>query len=925
MAALAGSLVVASSSVAAECPEEATYGNPVTPPELAAPGFPDRRLTTVEIADYLATVDEESDRVTTDTYATSWSGTDLGYALVGTPENLERVEEIAADQKRLRDPRVTDATTAGTIADENPAIVWYAGNIHGNETSGADAAVSILYDLAARTDCATERLLDELVIGIIPTQNPDGRDRFDRTNTYKFDMNRDWFALTQPATSGNVDLLNAYPPVLFIDAHEMGSSDYFFPPNADPIHHEISDESLHWINDLYGPALADAFDERQEEQPGQWEYFSYSVYDLFYMGYGDTVPTTAFTSAGMTFEKGIADTDRQRWVEQYVAGWTSLETAAANKDDILREYHHAHIQAIADGEAGRLEDNLVVQPENEVQFEVPDDPVRHYFLLEERAPATTRKLVDRLLRFGVEVHRLSEDLHVPDLTDYGRDPAAGTVPAGSYWVPMAQPQKRWIQALLGEDPYSPFPYFYDVTSWSNPLLMNVEARFSGAELEPSATPVDSVRAGTVTGPVKNARYFWFEGGSGEAVAAGLAAARAGLDVGRVMDDHHEPGSGKPMPRGAFVVDVGPDDDPREVAARLREVVGPFLVRVRAGADHPPASDAIAQPRIAVHRPAEGAAPFVGESNGHLRFVLDHVWQIPYTELTGAEIAGGALQLGGYDVLLVGGTTTYDLTAAREQIRAWIGSGGVYVGTARPGDTGGTPFAVDSGWTTSRTQRIPGAQISGTIFRVDVDAEAGPVTLGAGDEAYWFNLGERALTTTTSGVNAVVYPDGPPDFFYSGFARNTDGLRATAGLVDEALGDGRVVLFSGEPTFRAYTGSPAFFLANALAYPSVDIAAGGSDVSSSRHAASVAAARASVTGEQGPGRPISIEVDAADADAARTLLHRFTDEVTVTTVAGSAFLEIPNRADLDAREEHPFARRLLPAFERAGIDVRSALF
>ena len=44
-----------------------------------------------------------------------------------------------------------------------------------------------------------------------------------------------------------------------------------------------------------------------------------------------------------------------------------------------------------------------------------------------------------------------------------------TLPAGTLWIPMAQPQKHWIQAILGEDPFIPFPYFYDVVTWSYSL------------------------------------------------------------------------------------------------------------------------------------------------------------------------------------------------------------------------------------------------------------------------------------------------------------------------------------------------------------------------------------------------------------------------------------------------------------------------
>jgi hypothetical protein len=392
----------------------------ITPPGRSILGFPDRRALTFEINRYVRLVDAQSDRVRAGTFATSWNGTGLTYALVSTKQNLRKVEAIAASQERLRDPRTTDASEATRIARELPMIVWYTGNVHGNETSGADAALLILHELAAGRDCVVEEMLENLVIGIIPTQNPDGRDLATRQNVYAFDMNRDWFAATQPETDGKLDLLTRYPPVLFVDAHEMGSSNFFFPPNADPIHHEISPESLHWINDLYAPALAAAFTEQRASDPANWDYFNYDIYDLFYMGYGDTVPTTAFTAAGMTFEKGTADTDRQRATEQFVAGWTTLQTAARNRASILNDYYRAHVAAIAEGRAGALEPNQILQRENTLQRKVPSISVRHYFIDAQRGATDAGRLVARLMRMGVEVYRLDEDLAVPDLRRISR-------------------------------------------------------------------------------------------------------------------------------------------------------------------------------------------------------------------------------------------------------------------------------------------------------------------------------------------------------------------------------------------------------------------------------------------------------------------------------------------------------------------------
>jgi hypothetical protein len=439
-----------------------------------------RDVTVAESDTYLAAVDEASDRVQAHTLATSHQGRALRYALVGDPTDVDAAVAAAGV---LRDPSTTKAE-ADSLAASAPAILWVAGNVHGGEESGTDASLRVLYELADRTDCAATTITDNTVVAILPTQNPDGRELDTRRNLYGFDMNRDWFARTQPETDGKLEALREYPPVLFIDAHEMGREDFFFPPNADPIYHEITDESVDWINNLYGASMQDEFD--RQGIP----YFNYSVYDMFYMGYGDTVPTTGFLGAGMTFEKHSGDSTKKRVYEQYVAIWTSLSAAAADKVDVLSDWASSYREAYAQGQAGFLEPNEVVQPDNDVQSKVPDLTIRHYFLRNDD-PAKTdevQSLVRRLQRMDVDVRQLTEPLAVPDYTPYGRSAGATTLPAGTFWVPMAQAQKHWVQAMLNEDTYTPFPYFYDVTAWSQPLLFNVDGGRSGAVLDPEWQP-----------------------------------------------------------------------------------------------------------------------------------------------------------------------------------------------------------------------------------------------------------------------------------------------------------------------------------------------------------------------------------------------------------------------------------------------------
>ena len=71
---------------------------------------------------------------------------------------------------------------------------------------------------------------------------------------------------------------------------------------------------------------------------------------------------------------------------------------------------------------------------------------------------------------------------------YGIFPAPRTLAAGTYWIPMAQAPKHWIQSMLNEDTYVPHDVTDDVTGWSNPLSMNVPEA-SRVVLEPVEQPV----------------------------------------------------------------------------------------------------------------------------------------------------------------------------------------------------------------------------------------------------------------------------------------------------------------------------------------------------------------------------------------------------------------------------------------------------
>lgn len=775
-----------------------------------------QEVTSAESNAYVDAVDAASPRVISGTAATSWQGRPLRYALVGKPGNLSRsgLASIQADVRRLMDP-ATPAGDANQIAAKSPAILWLIGNVHGGEESGTDSELRILYELADRDDCAARQILDGALVGIIPTQNPDGREADTRENFYRFDMNRDWFARTQRESDEKIDLLRQFPGVLHVDAHEMGGvNDYFFPPNADPILHEHTDFNVDLTDHLYGPALADEF--TRQGLP----FYTNQVFDFFAPVYGDTTPSHMWGSVGMTFEKSSGDDISVRTQQHYVTQWVSLSTGALNKESILRRWHGEWVQAFQEGVAGKLQPNEVNDPGNVVTRLVPTDPVRHYFIRADE-PSKAREvqsLVRRLQRTDVAVYRLTAPLTVPDFKEYGRPVGSAVLPAGTYWIPMAQQQKHWIQALLGEDTYVPFPYFYDVSGWNNTLLFNLKGGRSGAVLAP-------------------------------------AAARVAL---------------LPAP---------PD---------------PAL---------PPNA-----PAVAVFQP--GATTAGNQSTGWLRYLFEQRWHLPYQLLTAAQIAGGGLA--GKDVLVVpngSATTAFNALgpAGRQAIVDWVSAGGRYIGFRR----GGTPLAVRLG-ITSATLREPTSQVAGALLRVAVDP-ASPLGAGIGPFNFVFYDFDLVMTASNPAHAALSYPAASsPDFFISGFGEGHEELGSTAAVVDEPRASGRVILFSTDPNFRAWTEGMQRVLRNAVFGSTAALAPAGT---AAGRAEAQASARSLITLES----PLQISVEPLSAERTKELVERYTHSYVVQRSSDRVSFMIANPRGLTV-EEHPFAAELARDVHASGIDL-----
>src|SRR5699024_6777400 len=209
-------------------PEGADHDSAIPRPETVL-GFEvgEQVATSEQIVEYARKVAEASDRVELVEYGRTFEGRPLVYLIVSTPENVARRDEIQAGMAALGDARESSSAERERLVKELPAVGWFGYSIHGNESSGSDAALAVLYHLAADRSQATADLLEDVVMIIDPNQNPDGRMRFvngvhqgrgaqpnvddqslvhtgywpfGRGNHYLFDLNRDWLYARHPET-----------------------------------------------------------------------------------------------------------------------------------------------------------------------------------------------------------------------------------------------------------------------------------------------------------------------------------------------------------------------------------------------------------------------------------------------------------------------------------------------------------------------------------------------------------------------------------------------------------------------------------------------------------------------------------------------------------------------------------------------------
>jgi len=120
-------------------------------------------------------------------------------------------------------PLITQPREA--IASGKPIVVL-AANVHGGERTVRESLLILTRELATK-GTSMNWLLDDMVVIVVPSINPDGFVRSTRGNSLGIDLNRDYMKLEQPALSNYAqNILLTWQPHVVLDGHNGGSYPY---------------------------------------------------------------------------------------------------------------------------------------------------------------------------------------------------------------------------------------------------------------------------------------------------------------------------------------------------------------------------------------------------------------------------------------------------------------------------------------------------------------------------------------------------------------------------------------------------------------------------------------------------------------------------------------------------------------------------
>ena len=388
--------------------------------------------------------------------------------IITSESNHSNLEEIRQQHLKLSNSKNEEIDTSNM-----PIIVYQGFSVHGDEPSGSNASLLLMYHLLASDSDETQELLDNTIILLDPSFNPDGLQRFSqwanmnknqslnpdpsdreynqywprgRTNHYWFDLNRDMLPNQLPETNAKVETFTKWLPNILTDHHEMGTNSSFFfqpgvPERKNPLISDLNQALTKEIGTYHEDAL---------NKIGSL-YYSEESYDDFFFGKASTYPD-ANGSIGILFEQGSSRGHIQESTNGILTFPFTIRNQLTAAFSTLKAAKNMRVKLL-----NYMKDFYDKQIDSASKYE-------SIIFGKEKDKSTVYHLAEVLNSHKIKFNTISQDVEING-TKYSKD--------NSFIVPLNQPKRTLIRAMFDTQTTFSDSLFYDVSAWTFPLAFNV--------------------------------------------------------------------------------------------------------------------------------------------------------------------------------------------------------------------------------------------------------------------------------------------------------------------------------------------------------------------------------------------------------------------------------------------------------------------
>ncbi len=442
-------------------------------------------------------------------------GRTMFFALISTPENLGRLERYREIWQRLAHPQGLTDAQAAELAREGKALVHIDGGLHATEVAGPQHTPLLAYDLLRTAhEPATKALLENVVVMLWPTINPDGQQMvaewyMQNVGTpYELspvprlyqeyvghDNNRDAYMLNMIESRAIEHTWRQWEPQIIYVHHQSGPfpTRIWLPPFSEPVGTEAPYLMSREVN-MIGMAIAKSLEERGQVGATHMG----TAFDAWYPGYIDYAPNFKNIAAFWTetalfqyatpheytiddFPQNMRDLrPRSLYASPWRPGWWRLKDAV----DYMETASHAVIEF-----AAKYKESLLLNRYRAGRDQIlrgqREAPFAYFVAQAQRDPVAPVELLRRLAFGGVRVSQLTDAVTID----------GATFPAGTWVVPTDQEFAALAREVLDVQRYPDLRQYpggpperpYDAAGWTLPLQM-------GVTVTPVKTPLtDEIR------------------------------------------------------------------------------------------------------------------------------------------------------------------------------------------------------------------------------------------------------------------------------------------------------------------------------------------------------------------------------------------------------------------------------------------------